>query len=73
MVIRMVNVGEQSGTLSQTIDKVNHFYDREVPATIRKLFALFEPAMIVFMAVVVGGIAVAIFLPLFKMAEVIGG
>mgnify|MGYP001609460548 CR=1 FL=1 len=73
MVIRMVNVGEQSGTLSQTIDKVNHFYDREVPATIRKLFALFEPAMIVFMAVVVGGIAIAIFLPLFKMAEVIGG
>lgn len=73
MVIRMIKVGEQSGDISQSLDKVNHFYDREVPATIKKMFAFFEPAMIVFMAVVVGGIAIAIFLPMFKMAEVIGG
>lgn len=73
MVIRMIRVGEQSGDISQSLDKVNHFYDREVPASIKKMFAFFEPAMIVFMAVVVGGIAIAIFLPMFKMAEVIGG
>lgn len=72
LVVRMVGVGEQSGSLTQTLDKVNEFYDREVPATIRAMFALFEPMMIVIMAVIVGGIAVAIFLPMFKMAEVIG-
>lgn len=73
LIVRMVGVGEQSGSLTQTLDKVNEFYDREVPETIRAMFALFEPLMIVFMAVIVGGIAVAIFLPMFKMAEVIGG
>jgi type IV pilus assembly protein PilC len=73
MVIRMIKVGEQSGNLSQSLDRVNYFYDREVPATIKKMFALFEPMMIVFMGVVVGGIAIAMFLPMFKMAEVIGG
>jgi type IV pilus assembly protein PilC len=73
LVVRMIGVGEQSGSLTQTLEKVNEYYDREVPATIRAMFALFEPVMIVIMAVIVGGIAVAIFLPLFKMAEVIGG
>lgn len=73
LVVRMITVGEQSGALPQTIEKVNLFYDREVPATIRKMFALFEPMMIVFMAVIVGGIAIAIFLPMFKIADVIGG
>jgi type IV pilus assembly protein PilC len=72
MVVRMINVGEQSGALTQTLEKVNGFYDREVPSTIRKMFAFFEPMMIVFMAVVVGGIAVAIFLPMFSIAEAIG-
>lgn len=73
LVVRMISVGEQSGALSHTLEKVNDFYDKEVPATIKKLFALFEPLMIIFMAVVVGGIAVAIFLPMFKMADAIGG
>lgn len=73
MVIRMISVGEQSGDISQSLDKVNHFYDREVPATIKKIFAFFEPAMIIFMGLAVGGIALAMFLPMFKMADVIGG
>lgn len=73
LVLRMINVGEQSGALGQTLEKVNQFYDREVPSTIRKMFAFFEPAMIVFMGVVVGGIAIALFLPMFKMSDAIGG
>ena len=71
LVVRMITVGEQSGSLFLTLEKVNQFYDREVPATIKKLFAIFEPLMIVIMAVVVGGIAVAIFLPMFKIADAI--
>ncbi|TAN62307.1 type II secretion system F family protein [bacterium] len=73
LVVRMITVGEQSGSLPQTLDKVTIFYDREVPSAIRKMFSLFEPVTIVFMAAVVGGIAVAIFLPMFKIADVIGG
>ncbi|TBR16675.1 type II secretion system F family protein [bacterium] len=72
LVIRMIAVGEQSGSLVQTLEKVNQFYDREVPATIRRIFALFEPMMIVFMGVVVGGIALSIFLPMFQMADIMG-
>lgn len=73
LIVRMIGVGEQSGTLPAALDKVNQFYDQEIPATIRTIFALFEPMMIVFMALVVGGIAIAIFLPMFRMAEIIGG
>ena len=73
LVLRMVAVGERSGSLVQCLQKVNQFYDKEIPATIRTVFALFEPVMIVFMGVVVGGIALALFLPLFKMAAVMGG
>lgn len=72
-VIRMVAVGEQSGDLPKTLEKVNYFYDREVPATIKRMFALFEPIMIIIMGVVVAGIALSIFLPMFQMAEIIGG
>lgn len=73
LVIRMIGVGEQSGSLVETLGKVNQFYDREIPATVRRMFALFEPIMIVLMGVVVGGIALSIFLPMFQMAQVIGG
>ena len=73
LIVRMINVGEQSGALGETLEKVNQFYDREVPATIRKMFAFFEPAMIVFMGVVIGGIAIALFLPMFKMSDAISG
>lgn len=73
LVVRMIGVGEQAGALTQTLDKVNQFYDREVPAAIKRMFALFEPAMIIIMGIVVGGIALSIFLPIFQMAQIIGG
>ena len=73
VVIRMIGVGEQSGSLTETLNKVCQFYDREVPAAIKKMFALFEPIMIVVMGAAVGGIALAIFLPMFQMAQLIGG
>ncbi len=73
IVIRMISVGEQSGSLSETLDKVNQFYDKEVPSTVRKIFALLEPMMILIMGVVVGGIAMSVFLPLTKLISAVGG
>ena len=72
-VLRMVAVGEQSGKLSQCLEKINQFYDREIPATIRMVFALFEPIMIVCLGVVVGGIALSVFLPLVQLTQALGG
>lgn len=72
LVIQMVSAGEQSGRLDEALDRVNRFYDREVSASIKRMFAVFEPLMIIFMAVVVGGVALAIFLPIFQMSQLIG-
>ncbi|MCP4652132.1 MAG: type II secretion system F family protein [Candidatus Omnitrophica bacterium] len=72
MVTRMVAIGEQSGSLVKTSSKVAEYYDREVSSTIKKLFTAFEPIMIVVMGVVVGGIALAIFMPMFQMVEMVG-
>ncbi|MFH1771698.1 MAG: type II secretion system F family protein [Candidatus Omnitrophota bacterium] len=71
MVVRMIEVGEQSGALTQTLFKAASFYDKEVASDIKRIFSIIEPAMIVIMGVVVGGISLAIFLPLFKMASII--
>lgn len=73
LVIRMVNVGEQSGSLGNTLNKVAGFYDKDVATTIKKIFISFEPIMIILMGVVVGGIALAMFLPMFQMVQKIGG
>jgi type IV pilus assembly protein PilC len=73
IVIRMINVGEQSGSLADTLDKVNQFYDKEVPSTVKKLFSLMEPVMILMMGLVVGGIAMSVFLPLTKLISAVGG
>lgn len=73
IVIRMINVGEQSGSLAETLDKVNEFYDKEVPATIKKMFAVIEPLTILLMGVIVGGIAMSVFLPLIKLISAVGG
>lgn len=73
LVVRMISVGEQSGALPEALDKINQFYDREVPATIKVMFTFLEPVMIVFIGVVVGGIALAVLLPMFQMSQIAGG
>ncbi|HAH19519.1 MAG TPA: hypothetical protein DCL49_01285 [Candidatus Omnitrophica bacterium] len=72
LIVRMISVGEQSGSLPEALDKVNLFYDREVPATIKTMFTFFEPVMIVVIGVVVGGIAISVLLPMFQLAQVVG-
>jgi type IV pilus assembly protein PilC len=73
MVVQMIAVGEQTGALDEMLAKIADFYDEEVDAAVEQLTAAIEPAMIVFMGVVVGGMLVAMYLPMFKLVTVIGG
>ncbi len=72
LVIRMVYVGETTGTMEMTLEKVSQYYDREVPASIKKVFAVFEPLTVIFLAVVVLGMALSMFLPLYQMMSLVG-
>jgi len=72
MVTRMVSVGEQSGELEKMLSKIADFYDVQVSAAVSSLTSMIEPLIIAFMGLVIGGIAIAMFLPIFKMTEVVG-
>lgn len=71
MVVQMIGVGEQTGALDEMLSKIADFYDDEVDAAVEQLTAVIEPAMIVIMGVVVGGMLVAMYLPMFKLVTVI--
>ena len=72
LVIRMMAVGEETGRIEVTLEKVSDYYDREVPAAIRRFFAVLEPSIIILLGVVVLFLALAIFLPIYKLASSIG-
>ena len=72
MVISMINVGEQTGGLDEMLTKIADFYDEEVDAAVSGLLALMEPVMIVFLGVVVGGMVIAMYLPIFDMVNAAG-
>jgi len=67
MVIQMVGVGEQTGELDQMLTKVADYYDEEADRAIANFLTLLEPMLIVFLGVVVGGIVISMYLPLFTM------
>jgi type IV pilus assembly protein PilC len=67
MVISMIAVGEQTGGLDEMLTKIADFYDEEVDAAVENLLSLMEPVMIVLLGVVVGGMIVAMYLPIFNM------
>ena len=71
MVISMIAVGEQTGGLDEMLSKIADFYDEEVDAAVGGLLALMEPLMIVFLGVVVGGMVVAMYLPIFDMINTV--
>ncbi len=71
MVVHMVSVGEETGALDSMLIKIADFYDEEVSAMVEALTSLIEPLMIVFMGLVVGGILIALYLPMFKMITLI--
>ena len=71
MVISMIAVGEQTGGLDEMLSKIADFYDEEVDAAVGGLLSLLEPVMIVFLGVVVGGMVVAMYLPIFDMINAV--
>ncbi|HYV96849.1 MAG TPA: type II secretion system F family protein [Gemmatimonadaceae bacterium] len=71
MVISMIAVGEQTGGLDEMLTKIADFYDEEVDAAVAGLLSLMEPVMIVFLGGVVGGMIVAMYLPIFEMVNAV--
>jgi type IV pilus assembly protein PilC len=71
MVISMIAVGEQTGGLDEMLSKIADFYDEEVDAAVGGLLSLLEPIMIVFLGVIVGGMVVAMYLPIFDMINAV--
>ena len=72
MVTHMISVGESTGALDAMLGKIADFYDDEVDQAVETLTSLLEPMMMVFLGTVIGFIVVAMYLPIFKMASVIG-
>ena len=71
MVISMIAVGEQTGGLDEMLSKIADFYDEEVDVAVSALLSLMEPAMIVILGVIVGGMVVAMYLPIFDMMNAV--
>jgi len=73
MIIRMITAGEQTGKLEQMLERISDFLDEEIETTLNGLTSLIEPLLIVFLGVTVGGIAICMFLPIFKLSELVSG
>lgn len=73
MVVSMVEVGEETGALPEMLNRIADVYEEEVDRAVEALTSLIEPIMIVFLAVVVGGIVIALFMPLIKLIDKLGG
>ena len=72
MVVQMIAVGEETGAVDAMLEKVASFYDQEVNDTVDALTSLLEPLLIAFMGMTVGGILVALYLPMFNLVNVVG-
>ncbi len=73
MVAQMIGVGEQTGAMDAMLQKIADFYEDEVDAAVKDLLAAMEPMMIVFLGIVVGGIVISMYLPLFELIAKLGG
>jgi len=71
MVCRMINIGEQTGQLESMLSKIADFYDEQVDAAISGLTSMIEPMVIAFLGVIIGGIVISLFLPIFKITQLI--
>jgi len=69
MVVQMISVGEQTGALDAMLQKIADFYEEEVDTAVEALTSLMEPLLIVFLGTIVGGIAIAMYLPIFAIAS----
>ena len=73
MVIGMVAVGEQTGALEKMLNKIAEFYEDEVDNTVGSLTSILEPLMIIVVGLVVAGILIPLYLPVFKLGDIVGG
>ena len=72
MVVKMMEIGESSGRLDSMLDRISEFYTDQINAAVAGLTSMIEPIMIAFLGVVVGGIMVAMFMPIFTLSNVVG-
>jgi len=73
MIIRMITAGEATGKIDSMLERVADFLDEEIETTLSGLTSLIEPLLIVFLGVVVGGIVICMFLPIFKLSDLVSG
>ncbi|HEU6447650.1 MAG TPA: type II secretion system F family protein [Verrucomicrobiae bacterium] len=73
MIIRMMSAGEQTGNIDTMLERVANFLDEEIDATLSGLMSLLEPMLIVFLGVVIGGMVICMFLPIFNLANIVNG
>jgi type IV pilus assembly protein PilC len=73
MIIRMLSAGEQTGNIDNMLERVADFLDEEIETTLSGLMSLIEPLLIVFLGVVIGGMVICMFLPIFNLANVVSG
>src|SRR5665213_1866392 len=73
MIIRMMSAGEQTGKIDSMLERVADFLDEEIENILSGLTSLIEPLLIVFLGVVVGGIVICMFLPIFKLSDLVSG
>ena len=73
MLVRMVGAGEATGKIDTMLEKMADFWDEEIEAMLDALTSLIEPLLIVVLGVIVGGIVIAMFLPIFKLNDIVSG
>jgi type IV pilus assembly protein PilC len=73
MVVRMLSAGEQTGKIDTMLERVADFLDEEIDTTLSGLMSLLEPLLIVFLGVVIGGMVICMFLPIFNLANIVSG
>ncbi len=73
MVVQMISVGEATGAMDAMLNKVADFYDDEVDDAVGALTSMMEPLLMVFLGTTVGGLVIAMYLPIFKLAGTVGG
>ena len=71
MIIRMITAGEQTGKIDNMLERISDFLDEEIETTLSGLTSLIEPLMIVVLGVIIGGMVICMFLPIFKMSEIV--
>jgi type IV pilus assembly protein PilC len=73
MVIQMISIGESTGSLDTMLSKIADFYEEEVDIAVSNMTSLLEPFLMIFLGLVIGGVVIAMYLPIFQMASAVGG